>query len=84
MEVNMRNLLVYPITIIEIEECLLRLSDEINAEERIGDMRPLLLREAAKIVVRADFVTSDARRVPIRKILRRKAKRPDIAARPPP
>ena len=54
----MRNLVEYPITIGEICQCLDRLSDEINKEERIGDMRPLLLQEASRIILRAGFATS--------------------------
>ena len=49
----MRNLSEYPITTAEIEACLLRLSEESSSQGRIGDMRPLLLREAAKIVANA-------------------------------
>lgn len=52
----MRDLRRYPVTIGEIEACLLQLSDEINSQELIGDMRPILLRTAAKIVCRSGFV----------------------------
>jgi hypothetical protein len=53
----MRDLHRYPITLEEIERCLLTLSDEINKEEAMGDMRPLLLKTAAMIVSRSAFVT---------------------------
>lgn len=46
----MRDLRTFPVTPDEIERCLLRLADTIGAEGRRGDMRPTLLREAAKIV----------------------------------
>ena len=46
----MRSLQTYPITLDEIERCLLTLADSIFAEGRRGDMRPTLLREAARIV----------------------------------
>lgn len=62
----MRNLLEYPITSVEIEGCLIALADELATEGGVGDMRPLLLREAAKIVSRAVFVTSDIDRRPIK------------------
>ena len=44
----MRNLAEYPIDDDEIIECLKALANELASEERIGDMRPLLLKEAAK------------------------------------
>ena len=46
----MRDLRTYPITLAEIVSCLLRLAAEIASQGRRGDIRPLLLREAAKIV----------------------------------
>ena len=46
----MRNLAQYPVTTAEILECLRTLFEEISAEKRPGDMRPLLLRKAAEIV----------------------------------
>jgi hypothetical protein len=46
----MRNLKAYPITLDEIEQCLLCLADELSKDESIGDMRPLLLRTAAEII----------------------------------
>lgn len=51
----MRNLSEYPVTIGEIEECLLSLAKELECATpmRCGDMRPELLRAAAEIVVRA-------------------------------
>lgn len=44
----MRNLLQYPITPDEVLECLRSEADAINDRDVIGDMRPLLLTEAAK------------------------------------
>ena len=55
----MRNLKRYPITPDEIETALLKEAKTMQAEERIGDMRPLLFRAAAKIVMRVGFVTYD-------------------------
>ena len=58
----MRNLRRYPITIHEIVECLEKLAEEINPpgpDMAIGDMRPLLLKEAARIVLRTGFAVSD-------------------------
>lgn len=52
-----RNLKRYPITLIEIENCLNKLADDFAAEQRMGDMRPLLLKAASKIVKRTGFVT---------------------------
>ena len=46
----MRNLKNQPITYDEIDACLQRLADAIRNEGRRGDMRPMLLREAARIV----------------------------------
>jgi hypothetical protein len=63
---EMRNLAKYPITLDEIEACLLRLVVELDEPERIGDMTPLLLREAATIVRRTGFVTDNLRpRTPV-------------------
>ncbi len=50
----MRDLKKYPITLDEIVECLTRLADQLRGEAKEGDMRPLLLSEAAKIVGRND------------------------------
>lgn len=59
----MRNLTKYPVTTLEVMECLknyeLQAQKEIDEEMLCGDMRPLLLRAAQKIVTRADFVTFD-------------------------
>lgn len=44
----MRWLNKYPITVDEIVGCLQEIYDQIYAEELIGDMRPLLLKEAMK------------------------------------
>jgi hypothetical protein len=49
----MRNLADYPITKAEIIGCLKRISDEIIKDEAVGDMTPLLLEIAAKIVERS-------------------------------
>jgi hypothetical protein len=57
----MRNLARHPITLDEIERCLLQLSEELSDSGLIGDMRPLLLREAATIVRRTGFVTDNIR-----------------------
>jgi hypothetical protein len=46
----MRNLKAYPITLDEIEQCLLCFAEELSKDELIGDMRPLLLQTAAEIV----------------------------------
>lgn len=54
-----RNLVEYPITVTEIRDALRKQADEIEKEERIGDLRPLLFRTAANIVMRAEFVTYD-------------------------
>lgn len=39
----MRNILAHPVTLDEIVDCLKRLRDREAAEERCGDMTPLLL-----------------------------------------
>jgi hypothetical protein len=49
-EIDMRNLKAYPITLDEIEQCLLCLAEELSKDELVGDMRPLLLQKAAEIV----------------------------------
>ncbi len=46
----MRDLRNYPITYDEIHACLQSLAGSIRDEGRRGDIRPMLLREAAKIV----------------------------------
>ncbi len=46
----MRCLRTHPITDQEIIDCLLRLSSEISGEGRRGDIRPILLSKAARIV----------------------------------
>ena len=55
----MRNLDQYPITVSEIRNTLRSMADQIEKEERIGDLRPLILRTAANIVLRAEFSTHD-------------------------
>ena len=42
-----------PVTTEEIVACLLRQAKDVAAEGRRGDPRPMLLREAAKIVTAA-------------------------------
>ena len=59
----MRDLKRYPVTVPEIEECLLKLSEELAAEELDGDMRPLLLRTAA-LMIQAQTVGQTLRRSP--------------------
>lgn len=46
----MRNLAEYPMTRQEIVECLDRLGREFAAELRCGDMRPVLLEAAARLI----------------------------------
>jgi hypothetical protein len=55
----MRDLKRYPITTSEIERCLLALADELAKEGKIGDMRPMILAAAARIVCRVGFVAHD-------------------------
>lgn len=55
----MRNLVKYPVTTNEIEQCLKTLAAEFAKEEIPGDMRAVLLRKAAVIVARAVFVLHD-------------------------
>jgi hypothetical protein len=58
----MRNLKHRPITIDEVVECLRRLSRELaeeNAKDlRIGDMRPILLNVAVKLIRRLEFAAN--------------------------
>ena len=49
----MRDTTTHPITPTEIIECLDTLAEQLLSEELIGDMRPLLLREAARAVRRS-------------------------------
>ncbi len=53
----MRNFKRFPITNVEICTALRKQAEEIAKEERIGDMRPILFRTAAKMIERMDFVT---------------------------
>lgn len=53
----MRNLTKHPITIKEICACLDECSAEALGNEAVGDMRPLLLRTASKILQRLEFAT---------------------------
>jgi len=48
----MRNTLEHPVTYDEIIAFLNAHADNLGKEMRIGDIRPLLLREAAEIVFR--------------------------------
>ena len=54
----MENLSEYPVTAEEIVQCLTRMAEEISANNNehkvVGDVRPLLLLEAATIVERAE------------------------------
>lgn len=57
----MRNLKQHPITVTEITDCLNSLADQISDLEpkRIGDMRPILLKRAAKLIERVDFAVHE-------------------------
>lgn len=57
----MRNLKAHPISIVEIEKCLNDLAGQLADLEpkRIGDMRPTLLRAAAKMISRVDFAVHE-------------------------
>lgn len=57
----MRNLSKHPVSIGEIVKCLDDMADEIVLEQILGDMRPLLLREASKIVTRAGFAVHEVK-----------------------
>lgn len=46
----MRDLVQYPVTRAEIVETIKQLADVVDGENRVGDMRPLLLRQAAQYV----------------------------------
>ncbi len=47
-----RNLIKYPIIRSEIVTCLEMLADELGQQEGVGDMRPTLLKIAAKIIAK--------------------------------
>jgi hypothetical protein len=55
----MRNLIEYPITPEEIQERLLELANDITKEERIGDIRPLILKTAAEVVKASEDIVKD-------------------------
>lgn len=55
----MRNLKEYPVTKEEIEKYLKFLADEIDFQEHVGDMGPLLLREAIRHVRGSTLELSD-------------------------
>jgi hypothetical protein len=55
----MRNLAVYPITMTEITDCLEEMAKRVSDEELIGDIRPLCLKMAKRIVERAAFAVSE-------------------------
>lgn len=44
---TMRNLMEFPITTDEVVATLRRTAAELSQEERIGDMRPIILEQAA-------------------------------------
>lgn len=49
----MRDLVKHPLTVDELLACLRETSQQINAEQAVGDMRPLLLNVAAMIIISA-------------------------------
>ena len=57
----MRNLEEYPISVEEIVQTLRKQAAMLEniKPQRVGDMRPLLYRTAARIVERASYVTHD-------------------------
>lgn len=60
----MRNLAQYPITVQEMVEVLRKEADWLDrprpaAEMPIGDIRPMIFRNAATIIERLGFVTYD-------------------------
>jgi hypothetical protein len=55
----MRNLLEYPITKEEIVECLAELARTFDNLELCGDMRPLLLKRAIKIIKSAKEIKNE-------------------------
>ena len=57
-ELLMRDIRRFPITQAESVQCLLTLASQIRLEGRRGDMRPMLLRRAAKIVQAAESETA--------------------------
>jgi hypothetical protein len=56
-EISMRNLQKYPITKIEIVECLNDFYSEIRPDKTmlVGDMRPLLISMAIEIIENAEI-----------------------------
>ncbi len=46
----MRNLAQYPVTELEILQCLGQLESTFRSQARLGDMRPVILATAAEIV----------------------------------
>ena len=55
----MRDLRKYPITCDEIVKCLTALAEELDARGQSGDIRPLLLREAARMIRKAGGPTKN-------------------------
>ena len=48
----MRDLGRYPVTKEEVLKCLTEITEEIEKQELIGDMRPMLLKIATGVVMR--------------------------------
>lgn len=55
----MRNLQEYPITTEEIIECLQKYKEDALSEQRVGDMRPLLLTAAIRALSLAELAEID-------------------------
>lgn len=47
---TVRNLLQYPVTKCEIDETLMKLSKSLHSEEKVGDMRPMILQGMVKFM----------------------------------
>lgn len=63
----MRNINKYPITVEEVVKALLDLADIINGEDRIGDMRPTLLKVAAQTIEQGNRLYYDIDNLPLTK-----------------
>jgi hypothetical protein len=55
----MRDLRKHPITSDEIVKCLTALAEELGARKQSGDIRPLLLQEAARMIRKAGDPTKN-------------------------